>query len=191
MKHSAAMTRLPRGYVGINHQTIGSDILAVLNVIHAPERTLGPDLAGRLAKVKADEWYPISLLLEALETLDKKLDKYALKNAGWKLFSLSHAENAKKTVKSARDIVYGFNGMYLNANRGVRIGGWNVLSFEPGRAEMEKTTPHHCVLEEGIVEEALRMVGANAKVEQSQCFRNGADSCVFLITSPAPGPQWG
>ncbi len=190
MENYAAMNRLPRGYVGINHQTIGSDILSILNVIHAPERTLGPELAARLAKVKPDEWSPISLLLEALAALDKKLDSYALKNAGWKLFSLSHAEKAKESVKTARDVVYGINGLYLTANRGVRIGGWNVLAFEPGRAELEKTTPHHCVLEEGILEEALRMVGANAKVTQSRCFRQGADACVFVVTGP-PGPQWG
>lgn len=185
------MNRLPRGYVGINHQTIGSDILAVFNVIHAPERLLGPEMTARLKQIKPDEWYPISVLLETLDVLDKKLDSYALKNAGWKLFNLSHAENVRKSVNSARELIHGFHSLYLNANRGVRIGGWRVLSFEPGRAELEKTTPHHCVLEEGIFEEALRTVGVSARVEQSACFRQGADACIFVVNAPNPGPRWG
>ena len=30
-----------------------------------------------------------------------------------------------------------------------------MLGFEPGKAELEKTTPHHCVMEEGIFSAAL------------------------------------
>ncbi|MFN7132140.1 MAG: V4R domain-containing protein [Myxococcales bacterium] len=185
------MTRLARGYVGINHQTIGSDILAVYRAVHSPDRMFGPELAGRLARVQAEQWYPIALLLEALAALDAKLDAFAMRSAGWQLFKLSHEEATRKAVKNARELLYGFDGLYHAANRGLRIGGWSVLSFEPGRAELEKTTPHHCVLEEGIMEEALRVIGAPSKVEQPKCFRQGADACVFVVTATGANANWG
>jgi hypothetical protein len=41
--------------------------------------------------------------------------------------------------------------MYHHANRGTGIGGWKVLRFDAGYAELEKMTPHHCVMEQGIL----------------------------------------
>lgn len=184
------MERKPRGYVGLNHETIGSDILSVLRALHAPERALSPELLARLQTVKADRWYPIGWLLEALEAMDQKLGTYALRNVGWKLFELSHAENVKKVASSARDVLYGFDGFYHQANRGVGIGGWKVLSFAPGHAELEKTTPHHCGMEEGIMQEALRTLGVKSEVTQRECFRKGAESCVFLVDSPIVDERW-
>jgi len=184
------MNRLPKGYLGTEHETIGSDILAISKVLHLPERALGPELAGQIARVQADQWYPISLLLEALEALDKKLDSYALRSVGWSLFKLSHEADIRANAKSARDICYGIDGMYHRANRGEAIGGWKVLEFKPGHAELEKTTPHHCVMEEGILEEALRTVGVTAKIQQPVCFRKGAPACRFLITSPMTDVRW-
>lgn len=161
-----------------------------MKALHAPERALGPELAARLAKVKPDAWYPIGWLLEALEAMDQRLGTYALKNVGWKLFELSHAETLKKVASSAHDVLHGFDALYHNANRGKDIGGWKVLSFTPGRAEMEKTTPHHCVMEEGIMQEALRTLGVKSEVTQRQCFRKGAESCVFVVTSPVTDDRW-
>jgi hypothetical protein len=185
------MQKRPRGYMGINHETIGSDILSVLKAVHLPEVTLGKELAQKLSGVQPDQWYPIGLLLEALETLDRKMDAYALRSVGWNIFKMSHEENVRQVAHSARDILYGFNQIYLNANRGIGIGGWKVLGFEPGRAEMDKTTPHHCVMEEGIIQEALRAMGVRADVTQTQCFRKGAESCHFLITSSTTDERWG
>ncbi|MBX5481395.1 MAG: hypothetical protein IRZ16_06050 [Myxococcaceae bacterium] len=184
------MTRRPRGYIGINHQTIGSDILAVLKALHLPEQTLGKAQAQALAAIEPDRWYPIAMLLDALETLDQKLDTWALRSVGWELFRLSHAEEMKKVARSARDIVYGIDGMYHRANRGSHIGGWTVLRFEPGLAELEKTTPHHCVVEEGILQEALRSLGITANVEQTRCFRRGDDACLFHLTSTVTDQRW-
>lgn len=184
------MKRVPRGYLGLNHQTIGSDILAILKVLHAPERSLGPALASRLKAVKPDQWYPIELMLEAMEAMDKNLDAYALKSAGWTLFKMSHADAAKAVAKSATDIITAFDTLYHQANRGEGIGGWKVLRLEPGLAELEKNTPHHCILEEGILEEALRGVGVPAKIEQRQCFRRGDPCCVYVVTSRVTDERW-
>lgn len=184
------MDRRPRNYVGMNHETIGSDILAVMKALHAPERALGPELTARLKAVSPTGWYPIGWLLEALETMDQKLGTYALKNVGWKLFEMTHAEGLKKTTSTARELLYGFDAIYRHANRGGNIGGWKVLSFAPGEAELEKTTPHHCVMEEGILQEALRTLGIKADVSQRACFRKGADACIFVIRSPITDARW-
>ena len=182
--------RLPRDYVGTRHETLGSDILAILKAVTLPERTLGADLHRRLSEVRPDRWYPISLLLEALEALELKLGAFGLRHVGWELFKLSHAEAFRQNVTSARQLVHGFDGIYRNVNRGPAIGGWTVLSFEPGLAVMEKTTPHHCVMEEGIIEEAMRTLGIRVEVSQRQCFLKGADACQFVLRSPVTDQRW-
>lgn len=183
-------TRLPRGYRGVRHETIGSDLLAILKVTKTPEYTLGPELAAKLAAVKMDGWYPISLMLETLEALDARLGSFGLRNVGWELFRLSHADAFRKNVHSARQFVHGFDAIYRAANRGTDIGGWQVLSFTGDSAELEKTTPHHCGMEEGIVQEALKTLGVLALVSQSQCFRKGAESCRFTIHSQTRDTRW-
>ena len=161
------MKRLPKDYVGRNHETLGSDVLAVLKAVTLPERTLGPDLAKRLGAVRADAWYPIGLLLE-----------------------LSHVEDVRANVHSAHQLLNGFDAIYKRVNRGEGIGGWKVLVIEPGHAVLEKTTPHHCKVEEGIIEEAMRTLGIRVEVSQSQCFRKGADACHFVLRSPVTDTRW-
>lgn len=109
---------------------------------------------------------------------------------GRQLFKMSHEPRVKEVAKSARDIIYSLDDMYHHANRGTGIGGWKVLKFSPGYAEVDKTTPHHCGMEQGILMEAVACVGTPASVEQTQCFRKGADSCVFKLTSSVAGPKW-
>jgi hypothetical protein len=183
--------RKPKGYVGRNHETIGSDILAVFQVIALPKQTLGDGLHGRVSQVKPDAWYPIELMLELMDTLDDKLGSNVLRQLGRKLFLASHAETVKKVAKSAADVLYSFDALYNNANRGGEIGGWKVLSFGRGQARMEKTTPHHCVMEEGLTAEALNLLGVPATVSQESCFRRGADCCLFTISSIVSDERWG
>jgi hypothetical protein len=182
--------RLPKNYVGRNHETLGSDVLAILKAVSLPERTLGPDLARRLSAVRADEWYPIGLLLEAFEVMDAKLGDYGLHHVGWELFKLSHADAVRANVRSAHELLNGFDAIYKRVNRGEDIGGWNVLVLEPGHALLEKTTPHHCKMEEGLIEEAMRTLGIRVEVSQSRCFRKGADACHFVLRSPVTDERW-
>lgn len=56
-----------------------------------------------------------------------------------------------------------------------------MLTFLPGSAELEKNTPHHCVMEQGILSAALAAVGCPGIVAQRQCFRQGADTCIYTI----------
>lgn len=61
--------QFPRGYVGTNHETIGSDVIAVLATLRSPEEVLGTALYARLKDMKPDAWYPVSTLLDLLEHL--------------------------------------------------------------------------------------------------------------------------
>ena len=180
----------PRGYVGAHHETIGSDILAALATIHSPKDVLGREWLERLAPVTPDGWYPIALLLELLEYLDKRTGLASVLKMGRQLYQDSHAKRVGKSAACAGDIVYGIDGLYHHANRGTDIGGWRVLKFRPGVAVLEKTTPHHCALEEGIVHEALHTVGADSMIVQSTCMRRGADSCVFELRSAIRDHRW-
>lgn len=180
----------PRGYVGRNHETIGSDITAVLKCLTFPRSVLGDALSDTLETIRDDGWYPIGTLLEMMERLDAKLGEAGLRKMGRTLFKTSHEERVKGTVVSARMVIEGIDAMYRHANRGLAIGGWRVASFGPGRAELEKTTPHHCAMEEGILLEALAMVQVNARVEQPSCLRRGDDLCRLVITSPVTDVRW-
>lgn len=182
--------RYPRGYVGRHHETLGADILAVLAVVSLPKETLGDSVHRQLLGVRADQWYPISTLLELMNTLEERVGANALRQMGKKLFEQTHAEHAKQVAKSAWQMLSAFDLLYRRANRGEDIGGWSLTAFEPGRATLEKTTPHHCALEEGILVSALNCVGVPATVKHEQCVRKNADSCLFTVTSFVTDERW-
>jgi hypothetical protein len=185
--------RRPSGYVGTGHETIGSDILAVP---HALRHLLGTEQAGprsllettlpresleRLQKVESNGWYPIEWLLELTDLLDRKLGRFGLRKVGRTLFKLSHESRVAEEMRCGVDIVRGIDAMYHHANRGDGIGGWRVVSVDATMARLEKTTPHHCALEEGILAQALSAVSCRAVVTQTACFREGANACLFDI----------
>jgi predicted hydrocarbon binding protein len=182
--------RLPAGYRGIGHETIGSDILAVLKTVLFPQQVLGKELHEHLLTVQAEGWYPIADLLGMMEKIDKAVGRAVLVQMGRKLFMMSHADRVKELAKSAGDIIFGLDDMYHHANRGTDIGGWKVVEFKPGHALVEKRTPHHCAMEEGILAEALRVVEVPATVSQTQCFRQGAPFCTFRFHSAIVDERW-
>jgi hypothetical protein len=184
------LNRWPKGYASKNHETVGSDILSILKVCATPKLILGNALTERLEQVKATQWYPIDLLLEPMEVLAERIGYAGLLQMGRALFKLSHEERARQTLKSAGDLLFGLDGMYRHANRGEKIGGWRVVKFQPGHAELEKTTPHHCWMEEGLLGEAFRTLGVAAFVSQSKCFRQNADACTLVVTSVVKDKSW-
>ena len=183
------LKRRPKGYTGINHMARGHDLIAVLKSVHVPEVTLGPELAARLKKVTPDEWYPIAELLDLLEQLDAKLGAFHLRQVGWTIWQKVPSE-AKAQFTGAQDLLNAFDRTYRLNNKGTGIGGWALTVFEPGRAVIEKTTPHHCGMEQGILEESLRQLGLQARVVQTVCFRNGGDLCRYLVTTNCNDERW-
>jgi hypothetical protein len=189
--------RKPSGYVGRRHETIGSDILAVQKSLQwlaekatqrLPAQIMGPEHLARLATVKPDQWYPIDWLLELMDRIESRIGRYALMKMGRELFILTH--EGKAALASGRDVVFGIDGMYHATNRGEHIGGWRVVSFEPDRAVLEKTTPHHCAMEEGILLQALHSVQVPAVVTQERCVYEDAELCEFLILPSVSGRPW-
>jgi hypothetical protein len=182
--------QLPRGYVGTNHETIGSDVMAVLATLRAPEEVLGSVLYSRLKDMDPNAWYPISTLLGLLDHLSRRVGVASVMKMGRQLFVDSHKKHTEKSMTSAGDVVFGIDGLYHRANRGEQIGGWVVKRFRPGLAVLEKTTPHHCALEEGILLEALHGLGAECLITQTQCVRRGDDLCVFELHSAVRDERW-
>lgn len=185
------MIKRPAGYVGENHETCGTDLIAVLKVLRLPELVLGAERIAKLQAVVADRWYPIADLLELMDVLEQKLGRSGLFSLGESVFRTTHEEQAKAAFHSVKELLGAFDALYHQANRGTAIGGWKVMSWSPGRAVLEKTTPHHCVMEEGLVHRAVLSMGVTAQVRQTTCIRAGADRCEYLITTPITDARWG
>jgi hypothetical protein len=182
--------RKPKGYEGIGHVTLGSDILAVLTILRLPEQVLGTDEVSRLRAVNAADWYPIEWLLHLMDLLDKHVGHYGLIRMGRALFKMSHEERFLTVAKSARDAIFGVDAMYHFANRGKNIGGWKVCEFTPGYAVLEKNTPHHCVMEQGLLLGALAALSCPVSVAQDKCFRRGDDACIYTMSSTVTDARW-
>jgi hypothetical protein len=178
----------PRGYEEANHETIGASVLAVLHVLKAPEQVLGPETARTLRELDPKGWYPIGLLLGIMEKLERNVGHYGLVNLGRRWFELWRRN--REPLTSARDAIHGIDAMYRSANRGGQIGGWAITKLEPGYAEVEKTTPHHCVVEQGLLTAALTDAGCPSIIAQQRCVRQGADSCLYTLASTVDAERW-
>jgi hypothetical protein len=185
-----ATQKRPRGYIGRQHETLGSDILSVQRILKLPEQVLGVQESRKIAAIDLNGWYPVEWLLDLMEKIDKSLGHYGLLRMGRTIFDLSHKARVVAVARCARDIVYGIDGMYQHSNRGTAIGGWKVLRFEAGFAELEKTTPLHCVMEQGLLTAALMAVGCPGTVSQTACLRKGDPACIFSITSLFVDERW-
>lgn len=172
------------------HETLGSDILAVMHTLKYPEQVLGRPWVERLRALEPSGWYPVGTLLELLNHLVKRSGSASLLQMGRQLFRDSHQKRLTPALSSAGDVLFGIDAMYHHANRGQNIGGWQVLRFAPGQALLRKTTPHHCSLEEGIIYEALHSIGAEVLIAQGACMQTGAEACEFEIRSPVRDHRW-
>lgn len=170
---------------------MGSDILAAVKILKLPEHVLGDREWRRLQHVKPEQWYPVEQLLGLMEILEAHVGRYGLMQMGRKLFEGSHKQRILLTARTAKDILYGMDNLYHHTNRGTGIGGWQVLKFEGGVCEIEKNTAQHCVVDQGLLTEALLAVGCACNVEQIQCFLDGAPTCIYRVTSAFVDARWG
>lgn len=77
--------------MGLQHETIGSDVIAVLDVINLPELVLGKERADALKKIEASKWYPLSTLEDPVEGLHQRVGDASLLQIGSELLRISHA----------------------------------------------------------------------------------------------------
>jgi hypothetical protein len=178
------------GKAASDHEIIGSDILSVLTALPLADLVLGVELAARCRSVKPNGWYPLGLFTEALQRVGAKVGRFGLLQLGRQIFTTSHAASFKQRAHSAADALFGINEMYRRANRGSAIGGWQMVAFKPGQAEMIKTTPPDCLMVEGIVSEALRTLEIPTMIEQRECVHKGAAHCRFIFSSSVTGELW-
>lgn len=187
----------PRGYRGVDHETLGSDILAVdrglcaLAPSPATRRALlGPELFDWLQTVDRDTWYPVERLLDLLEHVGNRAGRYALIKVGRLVFEMGHREYVAQRVTDARSLLVGMDTLYRAMNRGQDIGGWRLLEFDRHGALLEKTTPHHCAMEEGILAEALTAIDAPSVISQQVCRRDSGDVCLFVVSPVTASARW-
>jgi hypothetical protein len=177
-------------YENQSHETLGSDLLAVLNTLKFPEEVLGKYWTERLAGIEASHWYPVSLHLELQQQVLHRGGRATLVQMGRQQFRDSHQGRLAPVLNSASDVLTRVDRMYRHSNRGQKIGGWELLSLAPGRATLRKSTPHHCALEEGLLHEALQSVGAAALISQSTCVLTGGKVCELELKSHSPDERW-
>jgi len=170
---------------------LGSDLLAVLKILKMPEQVLAKPDFERLCRVQADAWYPVDWLTNLTTTLERHVGRYGLIQMGRRMFELTHRGRVLQHAKTAKDLIYGLDDMYRHANRGRGIGGFQVLKFGAGIAEVEKTTGQHCLLDQGLITEGLLAVGCACNVSQTRCVLENDDTCVFEITSAFADKRWG
>ncbi len=182
--------RTPRGYVGVDHEIVGMSIVALQTVLKQRDSALELEARPRLPPVDPQGWYPVGVLLDLLDRLEEQIGYFGLVRTGRAIFQMSHEAAVFRAHFSAHDVLEGFDALYRKSNRGQSIGGWRVLRFASGNAEIEKTTPHHCAMEQGILAAALSAVGCAAIVCQSACVLEGADACRFVISSPVTDARW-
>jgi hypothetical protein len=155
-----------------------------------PGQILGAELTAELRAVEPGKWYPIELLLRAMDRLEERVGRAGLLQMGRKLFRASHAEAFKALVRSAGDFVYGLDSMYQRCNRGQGIGSCKLIAFRPGYAEILKTTPQHCAMVEGLFSESLISLSIPTSVEQTRCILRGAPECLYVFRSLVEGELW-
>lgn len=179
----------PRGYSGKRHEVLGAEILALLRILRSGDSALGED-ADRLRELDRGDFYPVEVLLRVSEVLDETLGKFGLVRAGRNIFDALYKDTVAAGWTSARDVIHGMDALYNYSNRGIGIGGFQVKSFELGRATLVKTSPQHCLVDEGILGGALSAAGCPATITQTECIRHGGSACTFVITSAFIDRRW-
>ena len=182
--------RRPRGYRSDDHTTLGADILAITRTLKLPEQVLGTAEWRRLQQVDPDGWYPVDWVLGLTEILEAHVGTLGLMQVGRKLFTSAHKHRVLRSAKTAKDICYALDDIYRHSNRGSGIGGFTVVKFEPGLCEIEKNSVEHCILDQGLLCEALLAIGCACNVVQTRCFRDGADTCLYRVTSAFADARW-
>ncbi|MDP1920827.1 MAG: hypothetical protein Q8L14_31580 [Myxococcales bacterium] len=187
---ASSTIRQPRGYLGKGHETIGSDIIAVFEAVRDAEPTLCSHWMPLVRTIDPHGWYPIDLLLTLADVIHERAGSDALASMGRSIFMLSHGRHFPARAASIGDLVFSADAIYRRANRGTAIGGWRVLEFAQSLAVIEKTTPHLCQFDEGIMQAGGRALGVAVTISQRRCLLEGDDTCEFVVEGAPGEPLW-
>lgn len=187
---ASSAIRQPRGYLGEGHETIGSDIIAVFEAVRDAEPTLFSHWLPLVRTIDPDGWYPIDLLLTLADVIHQRAGAAALASMGHSIFMLSHERHSSTRAASIGDLAFSADAIYRRANRGNAIGGWRVLEFAQSLAVIEKTTPHPCQFDEGIMQAGCRSLGVAVTISQRRCLLKGDDTCEFVVVGAPDEPRW-
>ena len=77
-------------YDNPSHETLGSDLLAVLNTLKFPAEVLGKYWLERLQGIEATHWYPVSIHLELQQQVLHRGGRPSLVQMGRQQFRDSH-----------------------------------------------------------------------------------------------------
>jgi hypothetical protein len=190
-ERSSRPRRVARGYEGWNHETLGSDLIATFAAVNAVDPRFSEHWMPLVKTLDAQTWYPIDVLLALGFAAEERFGPELLQCIGREIFQRSHAATFRRSAATIADLAFGIDAMYRTANRGEDIGGWRVLEFADGRTLIEKTTPHPCGIEEGILGAACASLGVAARITQVRCVREGDDTCRFELCAETPSTRWG
>ena len=136
-----------------------------------------------LDSVKADEWYPVKILTDLLETVKRRAGKEQLVACGRGIFYALKDRLEREGVMTPQAMLESILREYLGCHRGESVGNWWIRSIEKGRAMVEDATMHDCALGEGILYGAVRASGGrDVKVVHAQCKERGDDVCINEVT---------
>ncbi len=172
------------------HEMLGAAVRALLDAVLLPEQLLGQQATEQLRGLDLEAWYPGELQMSLVRKLHALLGDASLRQVGWSMFAVLHDAEVRRRRPPVHQLLAGLDVLYRRVNRGTHIGGWELTAFGAGSARLAKTTPHDCIMEEGIVEGAFRAVGIPVVIRQPSCVRQGAARCELLITSSVVDRRW-
>lgn len=134
-----------------------------------------------LINIDAAAFYPIALYLELCSYLEERLGTYAFLRLGRKMGAAVMDRAFDTDAKTFDEAVAQIEGAHKLFCKPV-VGGFQIVTREPGKIALDCTTPYNCVLQEGMFYEiAIRYGAPNATVTHASCRRRGAAACRFDV----------
>lgn len=133
-----------------------------------------------VASVQSGEWYPLSAVLDAVETVVEASGTDALVAGGQRCGEVAAADADATTVPGA---LAALDGAYRRHHRG-DAGGYSFRQIGPTDGRVECSTPYPCVLDRALVEGVARATvdGYVRLAEVSTCRDDGADRCTYELS---------
>jgi predicted hydrocarbon binding protein len=162
---------------------LGGAIAGVIKAMLSPDAVLRD--FPRYEECKAvipDRPYPLSLYLELVGFLHKKLSRQVIfkigRSVAREVIRVALSEAELKTPAQAIAAIQKAHEFFCKPV----LGEFRVTEEVPHRLRVRYTAPYDCVLQEGLFYEfAITYGGGIVNVEHLECRRSGANACVYEI----------